>query len=273
MSKEILLQAKNVSVRYPGSEKNALESVSFGVYRGEILMLAGGSGSGKSTLLGLLSGLLPGGCSVTGEALFAGKNLCALSEKEFFSLRGGKIGMIFQSPGAYLDPRMTIGAQTAEIFSVHQKVRKKEARRLAEDALTPFFGEECGRIFDSFPFELSGGQLQRASIAMASSLSPSLLLCDEPTSALDAFSAAQTAGLLRALSREKNVSILMTTHNLPLALSLGDRIMILHEGTLVETGTPEALARSPKAAYTKALLQAADFSERRASDGENRSLT
>ncbi len=256
MSEEKLLELREVSVFYPGRETAALDHLSLSLSAGEILMIVGESGSGKSTLLRSLMGLLPSGVQVSGKALFSGKDLYALSEKERARIRGREIGMIFQNPGAFFDPRMKIGGQFTEMLRIHLPLKKKEAYAEALKKTRPFFTEP-ERILNSFPHELSGGQLQRAAVAMAAALpTEKLLLCDEPTSALDVSSAAQTAELLKELSRERNMALLIVTHNLSLALSMGDRIAVLRGGKLIEEGSAQEIHDAPKEEYTRRLLKA-----------------
>ncbi|TPE53651.1 dipeptide ABC transporter ATP-binding protein [Amaricoccus solimangrovi] len=231
------------------------EGVSLAVGPGEILGLIGESGSGKSMTALAVSRLLPRGAVATGAARLDGRELMALSEREMCGVRGRDIGMIFQEPMTALNPLMPIGDQVAETARVHGGAWRAEAGRLARAALDRV---GLGEIPASrFPHELSGGQRQRVGIAMAIALRPKLLIADEPTTALDVTSQARVLDLIRRLVREDGMGCLMITHDLAVVAEMADRLAIMTEGRIVETGPTASVLGAPIHSYTRALIEAA----------------
>lgn len=254
----MILTFSDVTIRYRGRPRPAVEGVSLSVPRDGITMIVGESGSGKSTLLRSSIGLLPEGGQVnSGQILFEGQDVCQMSPRALRSIRGEQAAMIFQDAGLYLDSRWKIGAQYVETIRCHQKMTKKEALDAAAEMLGELGLPEPLHLLDSYPFELSGGMKQRVAIAMAMTLRPKLLLCDEPTSALDVTIQAQVVRLMQQLHRQYGTAILMVTHNIGLAAYMGDQIAVMRQGKLVEWGTRDEILLSPQDAYTRQLLQAA----------------
>ena len=251
-----LLHAR-LSVDYP-NKPGALRDVEIEVAEGQILGLVGESGSGKSTIsLALLRLLQHKGASITGEILFAGRDLLRLPEREMRHIRGRDIALVLQSPLASLNPALRIGTQMAEAWRAHQsgaaaKQWKHRALELFERVSLP--AEES--FLNRYPRQLSVGQAQRVLIAMAVLHKPLLLIADEPTSALDAITQGEILDLFRSLNRELKMAMLFVSHDLLAVASLCSRIAILQRGRIVESGATEQMFRDPRTADTRALLEA-----------------
>ena len=251
-----MISIKGLRVTYHGERRSveALRGVSLDVRRGEVVSVVGESGSGKSTLLLALLRLLPYGTSVSGQVFLDDKDVLELSDEEFRKLRWCKIALVPQGSMNALTPVMTIGSQIAEPMEVHLDLDKVEAKRVAASLLEEV---ELPVHFSSrYPHQLSGGQRQRAAIAMALACNPNYLLADEPTTALDVIVQAEIVKLLLRLVRERNMGLLLVTHDLPLASGLSDRIAVMHDGAIVEEGESLELIESPRHRHTKALITA-----------------
>lgn len=254
MSANILFY-ENVTVRYRGKPEPAVEGLTLPVPEGKVTAVAGGSGSGKSTLLRLAMGLLPaGGTLESGRVLLHDEDMADFSGKWLREVRGGEMAMVFQDAASSFDPRRTLGMQFAECWKAHRPGGKREALAAAAGALVPLGFPDPEAVFRRYPFELSGGQLQRASIGMAVMTRPKLLLCDEPTSALDPVVQAEVAECLMEVHRREKAALLLVTHNLGLAAATADFIAVMEKGHLVEYGPKEAVIRHPQADYTRKLL-------------------
>ena len=255
-----LLQVSGLCAGY--SRGDVLRDVSFTLRKGEILCVVGESGCGKSTLLKALMGADDAVHITGGTVTLEGRELTALSRRERQRLCRDRMGMIFQNPGASFDPIRTYGAQFRDTLKGHGKFRKE---RFAADAAAAFdkLGlTDSGRILASRPFELSGGMIQRAAMALALLLEQRILLSDEPTSALDAAVRLQAARELKKLSREDGIAQIVVTHDLALARFLSDGIAVLHGGRCVEYGDTETVLHAPGHPYTQKLLQAVPRLER-----------
>ncbi len=257
---EPVLTLDGLSVRFPGSEP-AVADLSLTVAPGEVLSLIGESGSGKSTTLHAIAGLLPPEAKVSGDMRLAGRdgNLFA-PDMDRQGVAGRQIAMIFQNPGASLNPVLTIGAQLDEVVRAHRAVSRTEARAVTEELLDavglPRTGPQAKDWSRAYPHQLSGGQKQRIAIAAALVGDPALLLADEPTTALDATVQAQILDLLLRLVDERGIAIIFVTHDLAVAASIGDRIVVLKDGTAQEEGRAQQIIKSPSAAYTARLVAA-----------------
>jgi len=241
-----------------------LKTLSFEVDRGEIFGLVGASGSGKSMTARAIMRLLPATASSTGTVRLNGENLTDLSGARMRQIRGRSIGMVFQEPMSALNPLMRIGDQVGEALRLHLSSSKAEARSAARESLDLVgLTGEPGAL-DRLPFELSGGQRQRVAIAMAMILSPPLLIADEPTTALDAITQAQVLALLKKLSRERDMGLLLITHDLAVLAQLADRVAVMHRGEIVEQGATSGILRHAHHPYTRALLAAAQLKPKRA---------
>jgi oligopeptide/dipeptide ABC transporter ATP-binding protein len=231
----------------------ALSGVNLSVRRGEIHGLVGESGCGKSVSARALMGLLDKKHSrIQGEALFDGRNLLALNEKELRAIRGRRISMIFQDPLNSLSPLERAGKQIEEAMTNHTSLRRAELRRRSASLL-----ERVGLHPDvarQYPFELSGGMQQRVMMAQAISCDPELLIADEPTTAIDVTIQAQILDLLKTLRRELSLSVLLITHNFAVVAEICDRVSVMYAGHIVETASARDLIQSAAHPYSRALI-------------------
>ncbi len=265
-----LIDVRHLRVRFDTERGplQAIEHVSFRIERGEMLALVGESGSGKSVCAQTLLALLPRGRAVieTGEVWFDGRNLLTLSERELRAIRGARIALVPQDPGASLHPLFTIGEQIVEALRLHQPLSRAAARELAEQALVEVGVPAARERLNAYPHELSGGLRQRALIAMAIAPRPQLLLADEPTTALDVTVQAQIMELLAKLRRTRALGVLFITHDLGLVANYADRVAVMYAGSIVESGPVRDVFRAPAHPYTLGLLASAASLERSADE-------
>ena len=236
----------------------AVENLSFHLNRNEILAVVGESGSGKSVTNYSIMNLIepPGKISEKSEIFFNGKNILKMDDKEVSEIRGNRISMIFQEPSASFNQLFRIGPQIGENLRIHNKTDKKNALKEAENLLKKVHITNAeSRVMD-YPFQMSGGMLQRAMIAQALACSPDILLADEPTTALDVTTQAQILSLIYEKKEETGMSVIFVTHDLALVEHFADRIIILYNGRIMETGYTEDIFKNPSHPYTKDLLKA-----------------
>ncbi|WP_218313793.1 ABC transporter ATP-binding protein [Halomonas sp. 18071143] len=254
-----VLQIEGLSVALPkGADRPlAVENVSYSVNRGEIMCVVGESGSGKSMAANTVMGLLPKGVRpVQGSVTFEGQNLLALSEKQHRTLRGLKIGMIFQEPMTALNPLMRVGAQIAEVFEAHGQLSPRQRQARALELLVEVGIPQPEKAISAYPFELSGGQRQRVMIAMALALEPVLLIADEPTTALDVTTQAQILALIRDLQQRRGMAVMFITHDFGVVAEIANRVCVMRHGRIVEIGNARDVLENPQDAYTQALIAA-----------------
>ena len=252
---EPLLTYRSVEVSFNG--RAVTHDVSFTLHAGEILGIVGESGSGKSTLLKAAMGLLGSGGLVTkGDIWFKGKDLPDLPEKELRKVCGAGIGMIFQDAGASLCPIRTIGEQIYESMSAHMEITRSQAREKALALFEKLQFKDGQRIWNSYPFELSGGMNQRAGIAIAMLMEPPVLLADEPTSALDVAVQKQVIEEMLHLRELFGTAIILVTHDIGVVSAMADTVLVLKDGRIMEFGTAQQVLREPRDAYTRKLLAA-----------------
>ena len=235
----------------------AVRDVSFTVGEKESVCLVGESGSGKSTIGLAVAGALPDNARIVkGRIMYKNEvNLLTLQAEEAREYFGKKITMIFQDPAATLNPLFTIGEQLGDVIKQHMNIREREeVEKLSQDMLRKVGLPDPPRVLRSYPHELSGGMLQRASIAIALSPNPELLIADEPTTMLDVTLQAQILDLLKKLKEEMGLSILFITHNLGVAAEICDRTIVIYAGTVFEEGSTEEVLLSPLHPYTVKLL-------------------
>ena len=248
----------SVSFHSHGAEIPAVRGVSFEIYPGETLGIVGESGSGKSVTARSIMRLLPSPPShiKEGEILFQGEDLVQKTEKEMEAVRGRHISMILQDPMTSLNPTMPVGKQISEILIRHQRMSAKEAEKQAVDMLKMVGIRHSEQRFHQYPHEFSGGMRQRAMIAMALACRPALLIADEPTTALDATIQAQILNLMKNMQERFGTSILFITHDLGVVAGMCDRVVVMKEGEIVESGTTEEIFAHPRHPYTLKLLRA-----------------
>jgi len=233
----------------------AVNDVSFRLERGETLGIVGESGSGKSVACLSLLGLIPRppGRIEAGRATFDGIDLLHGAESVLRGIRGRRIGMIFQDPMTSLNPYLTVEEQLVEPLLIHGLADRAAARRRALEALKEVGVPDAERRIGSYPHEFSGGMRQRVMIAMALIAEPDLLIADEPTTALDVTVQAQILDLIELEQRQRGVAVILISHDLGVVAEVCDRVMVMYAGRVVETAPAEALFRSPRHPYTRAL--------------------
>lgn len=253
----MLLDVSNLTIQYSKNIEATVKNINFSLDRGEILTIVGESGCGKTTVIRSILGCLPNsGKIINGKILFENQDLLKYNHKDWLSLRGKHIAMIFQDSGNMLNPIQTIGKQFIEYLQIHDDLTKKEAYSFAVEMLTRMNLANPENIMKSYPFELSGGMRQRVGIAMAISFKPSLLLADEPTSALDVTTQAQIVKELIEIPRNYGTAMIVVTHNIGVAAYMSDKIMVMKQGEIIEYGKAKDIINSPQEEYTKSLLSA-----------------
>jgi len=259
------IESLKVSFNLATGHLDAVKDVGLRVLPGKITALVGESGSGKSVLGHSVMGLQPASAKVSGRVLFndpevegGAVDLLALPRdgQKIRSVRGRRIGMIFQEPMTSFSALHTIGNQVSEALSIHTAISVAEQRERSQEMLSLVGFADPKRVFDMYPFELSGGMRQRAMIAMALICGPSLLIADEPTTALDVTIQAQILTLLRDLQQRLDMAMLLITHDLGVVANTGDEVVVIYQGRVMEAGPVEAIFRRPQHPYLKGLMAA-----------------
>jgi len=266
MTGEMLLDVRDLRVSFRASRGafEAVSGVTFQLKRGEVLSIVGESGSGKSVALKAVMRLLPTIADVSGSALFNGADLLAMSEHEMRRMRGGRIAMIFQDPLTAFNPVQRIGDQIAEMLYLHNDgLDKAQIRKRSIELLDLVAIPDAARRVDRYPHEFSGGMRQRAMIAMALANDPEVLVADEPTTALDVTVQAQILDVLRDLQRERDIGLVLVTHDLGVVANIADRVAVMYAGRLVETGSVDDLFADPRHPYTRGLIASVPRIDRR----------
>lgn len=254
-SEEIILRVNDLKVYFRSiyGLYRVVDGVSFNVYKGEVLSIAGESGSGKSTLVeGVLRLIKPPGFIAGGEVYYRGINLLTLPESQLNNIRWAKISYVPQGSMNSLNPVLTIEEQMIDAIIDHTNVTKEEAIKMAIDAIRSVGLPPS--IMRMYPHQLSGGMKQRAIIAMAFSLKPELIIADEPVTALDAVMVRMVIETFRELKKKYGVTLVMVSHDMGVHAELGDRIVIMYAGKVVEEGPLEEVYSEPLHPYTKMLL-------------------
>jgi peptide/nickel transport system ATP-binding protein len=246
-----LLEVENLSVAF--AKTRAVDGISFRVEEGETIGLVGESGCGKSTTALALLGLLRD-ASLEGRAWLDGVDLIGLDEDKMRTIRGSRVGMIFQDPATALHPMVRVGEQVAEALGAHLSLSRAEmnARTIALFRKVGIAAPE--QRVRAFPHELSGGMCQRVVIAMAIACGPRLLLADEPTTALDVTVQAQILDLLRGIASQSRAGMVLITHDLGVVAGMADRVAVMYAGKIVEAATTEQIFARPLHPYTVGLL-------------------
>ncbi|RJQ74403.1 MAG: ABC transporter ATP-binding protein [Desulfobacteraceae bacterium] len=234
----------------------AVNGVSFDVRRGETLGIVGESGCGKSATAMSIMRLIPcpPGSIIKGQVIFDGQDLLQLSEAEMLKIRGNRIAMIFQEPMTSLNPVLTIGRQVGEPLELHRGAKIKEALKAAVGLLTKVRIPAAQKRTTDYPHQFSGGMRQRAMIAMGLGCEPGLIIADEPTTALDVTVQAQLLDLMKNLTRDSSVALIIITHNLGVVARYADRVIVMYAGKVIETGTAHDIYEDPRHPYTLGLM-------------------
>jgi oligopeptide/dipeptide ABC transporter ATP-binding protein len=233
----------------------SVDDVSFAIDRGELVCIVGESGCGKSvTALSIMGLVSEPGRIVAGSIRYKGEDLTKATQSRLRQIRGNEIAIIFQDPMTSLNPVFTVGEQISEALRLHKGLNKAEARSAAVRAMEEVAIPSPVIRFDDYPHQLSGGMRQRVMIAMALACDPDLLIADEPTTALDVTIQAQILELLDVLRRERQMAVLLITHDLGVVAEVADRVCVMYTGKIVESSGVEGLFDSPKHPYTKGLL-------------------
>jgi len=260
-----LLEVRDLRVEFDtyGGTVKAVRGVSFSVEAGKTLAIVGESGCGKSVTVQSLMGLIPipPGRITAGTAELRGRNILGTTEIDGVDFRGNEIGMIFQDPMTSLNPTMTIGRQVAETLEVHRGWDRKRSFARAIELLEMVRIPEAEQRARQFPFEFSGGMLQRAMIAMAIACEPGILIADEPTTALDVTIQAQVLDLLAGLQERRGTAIILITHDLGVVARMADEVAVMYAGQIVEKGSVDDIFYRPAHPYTVGLRAAMPSNE------------
>jgi peptide/nickel transport system ATP-binding protein len=265
-----LLEVTDLSVGFDTKHgrSTVVDGISFRIDRGKTLGVVGESGSGKSMTSLAIIGLLPKGARTSGSVTFKGEELLGRREQQMRRIRGDQIAMIFQDPLSSLNPYYTVGLQIEEAYLAHRGGGRKNARKVAIDAMRRVKIPDPDRRVDHYPHQFSGGMRQRVMIAMALSCEPDLIIADEPTTALDVTVQAQILELISMLQSATGAAMLFITHDLAVVSQIADDVHVLRNGKTMETGPTEQIFSRPENEYTRELLaavprieDAVDFSE------------
>jgi len=254
---ESAVTVENLVVTVPGitGPVRMVDDISFEIAAGNVLGIVGESGSGKSlTALSLMRLHRSPVRIANGFIRVAGTDVRSLAERDLEAFRGNTIAMIYQNPMSALNPVLTIGNQLVEAIRIHNRLSRRVARNQATDLLAEVGIDRPAERLDSYPFELSGGMLQRVVIAMAMSCSPRVLIADEATTALDVTTQARVLDLLRRLIEQHEMAVLFITHDLAVASEFCDDIQVMYSGRIVERGTARQVFEDPRHPYTLGLL-------------------
>ncbi|RNA70146.1 ABC transporter ATP-binding protein [Alteribacter keqinensis] len=253
-----VLDIKNLEVSFKsdGKDVKVVNGISFSIKAGETVGVVGESGCGKSVTSLSIMRLIPSppGRISGGEIHFDGENLLDKKEREMRKIRGNDISMIFQEPMTSLNPVFTIGKQINEVLLLHNRMTHAEARKKSIEMLKLVGIPRAEQIYDSHPYQLSGGMRQRVMIAIGLACEPRLLIADEPTTALDVTIQAQILDLMRGLKEKTNTAIMFITHDLGVVAEMCDRVVVMYSGEIVEEADVDTLFNDPKHPYTVGLL-------------------
>jgi ABC-type glutathione transport system ATPase component len=255
-----------VSFRHARAARPAVAGLGYRLEAGETLALVGQSGSGKTVSCRALTRLLPPQAQVSGSVRFAGMELLGLGERALRSVRGAGIAMIFQDPARSLNPTLRVGYQIAEALRLHRPMSRTEAHRETVQLLERLHLHPAAEQASAYPHQLSGGMQQRVMIGIALASRPRILIADEATKSLDVITQAEVLQLLKELQRELGMALILITHDLRIAASLSDSVIVMHEGMAVDQGSARAVIRHPKSEYARALLDAVSTEPSAAAD-------
>lgn len=257
-----MLEIKDLHIKFHVRKREAVSGISMSVGAGEILGIVGESGSGKSVTAMSIAGILPRRqCSYSGEVLLDGVDLLHADRDVLRDVQGKKIGVVFQEPQTSMNPLMKVGTQIEEVLKLHTNMTAAERKKAAINALLQVDLSDAESVYKKFPFELSGGMAQRAMIAAAIIIKPTLLILDEPTTALDVTIQAQIIELLKKLNKESGMTMIFISHNLNVVRKFCKRVVVMQHGKIVEENDVEKIFESPQQEYTKLLLKSIPSNE------------
>ena len=255
---EPVLSARDVVVKFSlrGQILTAIREASLDLYEGETLAIVGESGCGKTVFTKTFIGMLDAnGWVDSGSIMFEGNDLAGFTtEREWLTIRGKKIAMVFQDPMTALNPLRTVGMQIQEVLELHQGLDRERAKERTIEILNQVGIGDPDMRYGQYPHEFSGGMRQRVVIAIAVACDPRILICDEPTTALDVTIQAQILELIRALQRRLGLTLIYITHDLGVVANVADRVAVMYAGDIIEYGTAEEIFYNPRHPYTWALL-------------------
>lgn len=251
-----MISINDLTVEYYRDQVKAVDDVRLKIPEGAIFALVGESGCGKTTLGLAITRLISqrDGKITSGSVLIDNKNILKSSQQELRDIRGKQVSYIFQEPASSLNPVFTIGEQIDEVLLTHRITVKKYVKEITIASLKKAQIDNPERVYNLYPYQLSGGMKQRVMIAMAISAKPKLLIADEPTTALDTDTEDEILKLLLGLREELSLSVLFITHNIRIVQKIADQVAVMHKGKIVEKGQAGKIFRVPKHEYTKLLL-------------------
>lgn len=254
MTKNLALQVDKLWVHNAAGEA-IVKGISFQLGRGETLGIVGESGSGKTILLKAVLGVLPPGFRISsGHISVLGTETIGLSESQWRPLRGTGISAIFQDPGSFVNPSIPVGKQLAEVLRIRGGRNRKQARTEAIQLLGNLHLHHPEKVYKQYPFELSGGMLQRVLLAIAICLEPEVLIADEATTALDVTVQAEILDLLADLREQLGLSLVVVSHDLAVVAQAADHVLVIKNGVVVEAGSSYQVLHQPHAEYTRLLV-------------------
>jgi peptide/nickel transport system ATP-binding protein len=248
------LRGLTVDFTVSGGVLHAVRGIDLDLHRGEVVAVVGESGSGKSTAMLAAMGLLAPNATVGGQALLDGTDLVSLPPAALRAVRGRRVAMIFQDPMTSLNPVLSIGRQLSEALLVHRPMPKRAAHDRARELLELVAIPHAAERLHNYPHELSGGMRQRVMIAMAMANDPDVLIADEPTTALDVTIQAQILEVLSRLRRERDLGVIVVTHDLGVVAGIADTVHVMYAGSVVEHGDVRSVFYAPDHPYTRGLL-------------------
>lgn len=253
-----LLRLEKVCINFSRDNlrANAVNNINLNIQKGAITCLVGESGCGKSLTAKAILKLTPDNSAIEGNIFYNNQDILELDEISLQKIRGKKISMIFQEPMTALNPVLTVGFQAAEPLRLHLNLSKHEARKKVEELFTSVGIPDAKIRYDAYPHELSGGMRQRVMIAMALACEPELLLADEPTTALDATIQGQILHLIKKANTERNMAVLLITHDLGVVKQMADYVGVMYAGHIIEYGKSKDIIKNPMHPYTIGLINA-----------------
>ncbi len=255
MSAVLKVENLNVTLTYRKASKKLVEDVSFEVHPGECLGILGESGSGKSMTVKSILGLLDKNFQVSGSAIFDGQDLLKETKEELRHLRGSRITMVLQNPMSCFDPLYRIGEQMAETLQEHTALKGRPLQKRMEDILRLMRIHDPADVLRKYPHQLSGGMLQRVMIGLAICMQPSLIIADEPTTAIDSISQYAIMQEFLRIKQRGEVSMIFISHDLGVLSLIADRLIVMHDGKAVESGTAQEIFDNATDTYTRHLIK------------------